>query len=124
MQFATANTEDGSHLDAVARDFWGQNRQYAYFDVRVFNPFVCSYFRAQLSRCYQLHEREKRWAHYEQVREVERACFSPLVFAATCSMGLTATTVFRKLASMLAESVALIAAHAYSGCDVGFAFRF
>ena len=36
-------------------------------------------------------------------REVERACFSPLVFAATGGMGPTATTVFRKLASMLAE---------------------
>ena len=46
---------------------------------------------------------KKRWAYDEHVRKVERACFSPLVFAATVGMGPTATTVFRKLASMLAE---------------------
>ena len=36
---------------------------------------------------------------------VERACSSPLIFVATGSMGptCTATTVFRKLASMLAD---------------------
>jgi len=33
----------------------------------------------------------------------ERACFSPLVFVATGGMGPSATTVFKKLASILAE---------------------
>jgi len=67
--------------------------------------FLCTqpYLRSQLSKCYQLHEREKRLAYDERVREVERACFSPLVFAATGGMGPTATIFFRKLASMLAE---------------------
>ena len=27
LQFSTANRDDGAHLDVVARDFWGQNRQ-------------------------------------------------------------------------------------------------
>ena len=103
LQFVTANREDGAHLDVVTRDFWGRNRQHAFFDVQVFNPFARSYFRSQLSRCYQLYEHEKRWAYDEHVRQVERACFSPLVFAATGDMGPIATTVFRKLASMLAE---------------------
>ena len=48
-------------------------------------------------------KREKRRAYDERVREVERACFSPLVFAATGGMGPTATTVFKKLASLLSE---------------------
>ena len=107
LQFATANSEDGARLDVVARDFWGRNRQRTFFDVRVFNPFACSYFCSQLSRCYQLHEREKRQAYDERVRAVERACFSPLVFAATGGMGPTATTVFRKLVSMLAEKCSI-----------------
>ena len=100
LQFVTANREDGARLYVVARDFWGRNRQRVFFDVWVFNPFAHSYFRSQLSRCYLLHEHEKRRAYDERVREVERTCFSPLVFAAT---GGTATTVYRKLASMLAE---------------------
>ena len=69
----------------------------------MFNPFACSYFRTPLSKCYHLHEHEKRRAYDERVREVERACFSPLVFAATGGMGPTATTVFKKLASLLSE---------------------
>jgi len=44
-----------------------------------------------------------RHSYNARVREVERACFSPLVFAATGGMGPTATTVLRKLASMVAE---------------------
>jgi len=40
FQFATANREDGAHLNVVAR---GRNRQRAFFDVRVFNPFARSY---------------------------------------------------------------------------------
>ena len=39
----------------------------------------------------------------ERVREVERACFSPLVFSACGGMGQTATTVYNKLASVLAD---------------------
>ena len=89
LQFATANSEDGARLDVVARDFWGRNRQHV-FRCQGLNPFGRSYFCSQLSRCYQLHEHEKRRAYDEHVREVERACFSPLVFATTGGMGPTA----------------------------------
>ena len=56
LRYATANGEDGARLDVVARDFWGQNRQRAFFDVRVFNPFARSYIHSPLSRCYSVHE--------------------------------------------------------------------
>jgi len=102
INYATANREDGARLDVVARDFGGQNRQHAFFDMRVFNPFAHSYSRFPLSRCYCVHEQEKRRAYDERIREVERACFSPLVFLATGGMGPVAMTVYRKLASMLA----------------------
>ena len=36
----TANREDGARLDIVAENFWGRDRQCAFFDVRVFNPFA------------------------------------------------------------------------------------
>jgi len=38
-------------------------------------------------------EQEKRCAYDERVREVERVCFSPLVFSASGGMGPSATTV-------------------------------
>ena len=103
LHYATANHEDGARLDEVARDFWGQNRQRAFFDIRVFNSFASCHSQSPLSRCYITNELEKRHAHDERVREVERACFSPLVFSASGGMGPSATTVYKKLASMLAE---------------------
>ena len=63
--------------------------------------FFLSYSRLPLSRCYRTHEQEKNRAYDEWIREVERACFSPLVFAASGGMGPVATTVYRKLASLL-----------------------
>ena len=50
-----------------------------------------------------MNEQEKRCAYDEHIREVERACFSPLVFSASGGMGPSATTVYSKLASMLAN---------------------
>ena len=69
----------------------------------MFNPFASCYSRSPLSRCYITNELEKRRAYDERAREVERACFSPLVFSASGGMGPSATTVYKKLASMLAE---------------------
>ena len=66
------------------------------------NPFTCSYSRSPLPRCYQVHEQEKRRAYNERIRKW-RVCFYSLVFAATRSMGPTATTIFQKLVSVLAE---------------------
>ena len=103
LHYATANREDGASLDVVARDFWGLNRQHAFFDIRVFNPFASCFSRSPLSQCYIINELEKRRAYDETVREVERACFSPLVFSASGGVGPSATTVYKKLASMLAE---------------------
>ena len=54
----------------------------------MFNPFTRSYSRFPVSRCYRVHEQEKRQAYDEQIQEVERARFFPLVFAATGGMDL------------------------------------
>jgi len=51
LRYATANSEDGAHLYAIARYFWGQNRQRVFFDVWVFNPFACSYSIVQMLLC-------------------------------------------------------------------------
>ena len=59
LQYATANREDGARLDVVAWDFWGRNRQRAFFDISVFNPFAHSYSCSTLSQCYVVNEQEK-----------------------------------------------------------------
>ena len=39
---ATANTQDGAHLDIAANGVWGSTFERTYFDVRVFNPHAPS----------------------------------------------------------------------------------
>ena len=99
----TANREDGARLDIVAESFWGRDRQRAFFDVRVFNPFAQSYRNTSLPQCYRQNELEKKRAYDERVREIEHGSFSPLVFSTTGGMGTTATVVYKRLASLIAD---------------------
>ena len=98
----TANIEDGARLDVKAQGFWGNDRQCAFFDVRVFNPFAHTYRNLPLTTCYRRNEQEKRRAYDQRVREIEHGCFSPLVVSASGGMGPTAKVVYKKLASMIA----------------------
>ena len=79
----TANTEDGARLDIKAQGFWENNRQSAFFDVRVFNPLADTYRSLTLPACYRRHEQEKKRAYDQRIREVEHGCFSPLIFSAS-----------------------------------------
>ena len=103
LSYRSANREDGARLDVVAESFWGRNRQRAFFDVRVFNPFAQSLRNTPLPQCYRQNELQKKRAYDQRVREIERGSFSALVFSTTGGMGTTATTVYKRLASMIAN---------------------
>ena len=96
-----ANTEDGARVVIKAQGFWENDRQCAFFDVRMFNPLSHAYHSLSLSTCYKRHEQEKKKAYDEHIREVEHGCFSPLVFSVSGGMGPTAKVVYKKLASMI-----------------------
>ena len=87
LHCATANREDGARLNVVARDFWGQNRQHVFFDIRVFNPFASCYSRSPLSSA-MLPMSKRRGVLMMRG-----------VFSASGGMGPSATTVYKKLAS-------------------------
>ena len=55
----TANTQDQARVDIAARDFWG-NRQMAFFDVKVFNPFAKSNRKFSLRSSLNHHEKMKK----------------------------------------------------------------
>ena len=99
----SANTEDGNCLDIVAENFWGRDRQRTFSDVRVFNPFAQTHCNTPLAHCYRKHELEKKRVYEERVREVEHGTFSPLVFTTAGGLGPTATAVYKRLASHIAE---------------------
>ena len=100
---ATANAQDRARVDISANGVWGGKYEKTYFDVRVFNPHAPSNRNMTLSACYRKHEREKKQAYEQRIREVEHSCFTPLVLAATGSLGNKAPTFYKHLASLLAQ---------------------
>ena len=99
----TANREDGARLDVVAESFWGNDKQSALFDVRVFNPFAPSYRNTSLAQCYRKNELEKKRAYDQRIREIEHGSFSPLVFSTSRGMGSTAAVVYKRIVTLIAS---------------------
>ncbi len=103
LTFRTANREDGARLDVVAEDFGGRDRNRAFFDIRVFSPFVQSHRNTSLEQCYRKNEQEKKRAYDERIRQIEHGSLSPLVFSTSGGMGPTAQVVYKRIASMISE---------------------
>ena len=99
----TANTAEAAGLDMTACGFWGGRHERIFMDVRVFNPFAPSNRQMSLDNSFLKHEKEKKRAYEECVREVEHASFVPLVMSATGGMAKEATNFYKKLALLLAE---------------------
>ena len=62
-----------------------------------------SHRNTPLSQCYKKNEREKRRAYDQRIREVKHGSFSPLVFSTAGGMGPSASVVYKRIASMLAQ---------------------
>ena len=71
--------------------------------MRVFNPHAPSNKNMTHTACYKKHEREKKQAYEQRVREVEHSSFTPLVLAATGGLGNEASTFYKRLASLLSH---------------------
>ena len=99
---ATANSQSGARLDIAANGFWGGSFERTYFDVRVFNPHAPSNKNTSLSACYKRHERCKKRAYEQRIREIEHGSFTPLVMSATGGLADEANTFYKRLASLLA----------------------
>ena len=102
LTYTTANVEDGARLDTATNGFWGGRYERTFTDVRIFNPHTPSNRNSDLATCYQKHERSKKRAYEQRVREVEHASFTPLVLSASGGMAREATNFYKNLASKLA----------------------
>ena len=100
---ATAIRGDEARLDIVADGLWGGRRERTYFDVRVVNPYARSNRLESLPALYRRHEKMKRRAYDQRVREVEHATFVPLVFSLTGGAGISAAACLKRLASGLSD---------------------
>lgn len=94
LQFGNAR------LDIRAEGFWGERPQDAFADMRVFNPHstVSPHQRPATGNM-----RKKRGenTYKEKIHEVEHGSFTPLVFSATCGMGVAAEIFYEHLASLI-----------------------
>lgn len=102
FHFRTANKEDEARLDVQASDFWCKGQE-AFFDIRVFYPFASSYRQKDLKAVYTMHEKQKKRAYAERVREVEHGAFTPLVFASTGGMARECSIFIRRVGDLLAD---------------------
>ena len=65
----SANTEDGARLHIVTENFWGRDRQSAFFDIQVFNPFAWSHCNTPLAQCYWKQELEKKRVYIQRANQ-------------------------------------------------------
>ena len=79
-------TSNEARLDICARGFW-QAGQIVFFNLKVFNPTAKQYVNQEISKTYELKEREKRKLYNERTLQIEHESFTPLVMSATGEMG-------------------------------------
>ena len=102
LKEATANKSDEARLDISARSFWITGQK-AFLDVRVFNPLAGRYGNSNISKTYEINEKEKKRSYNERVQQIEHGSFTPLVFSATGGMGRECDRFYRRLCELLAE---------------------
>ena len=66
---------------------WGSRFEWAFFDVKVFNPYAPSNQKTPLSACYCSHENEKKRKYDQRIREVKHATFTSLILSCTGGLG-------------------------------------
>ena len=74
----------------------------AFFDVRVFHDGNISN-SGPIDTVFQKHEQEKKRAYNDRVIQVEKATFTPLVFSTSGAMGKEATSLHKRLVSLISQ---------------------
>ena len=75
----------------------------AFFDVRVFNPNAKRYINHELTKSYEMNEKEKKKCYNERILQVEHGSFTPLVMSATGGMGRECKKFYSRLSEIVAE---------------------
>ena len=81
-------------LDVCARGIW-QAGQIAFFDASVINPNARRYAKQELSKTYQLNQKEKKCLYSKRIMQVGGGTFTPLVMSATGGMGRESSKFYK-----------------------------
>ena len=75
----------------------------AFLDVRVFNPNAKRYANIELSKAYEINEKEKKKTFNERIHQVEHGSFPPLVMSATIGMSRECKIFYSRHAEMICK---------------------
>ena len=84
------------------RGFWTPLDR-AFVDVRVLHPQAQSNSNKSIFQMYHAHEREKKLRYNARVLNIEKACFTPLIFSTTGGLGPEADRFYRRLAMKMSD---------------------
>ena len=73
----------------------------AYFDVRVFNPTTKRHVNQEISKTYEVNEKEKKKLNNDRILQIEHGRFLPLVISVTVGMGRECKKFYARLAKMI-----------------------
>ena len=69
----------------------------------MFNPNARRYAKQELSKTYQLNEKEKKRLSNERIMQVEQGTFTPLVMPATGGMGRESSKFYSRLSELISK---------------------
>jgi hypothetical protein len=102
FKYKSTNIAEDARSDVRVRNFWGSNKQNAFFDFRVFYPFASSLKHRKLASIYTSQEKAKRREYENRINRVETGSFTPMVGATTGGMSKLMGTAIGRLAKVLA----------------------
>ena len=97
-----SNTSPNARLDVSCRSFWSPLDK-VYTDVRIFHAQAPSNAKMTVKNMYKYHENRKKAEYNKRVIDVEKGCFTPIVFSTTGGMGVEAENFFKRLAEKIAQ---------------------
>ena len=101
FRLRSTNTQPDARLDISARGIWNTMEK-TFFDVRVFHDSNVSN-SGPIDTVFHKHEQEKKRVYNDRVIQVEKSTFTPLVFSTSGAMGKEATTLHKRLVSLISQ---------------------
>ena len=96
-------TQDEARLDISAVGVYAPFEK-TYFDVRVTHPNCKTNIFKPLAQVYAEHEKAKKDAYEERVRESEKGSFIPLIFSTSGGMGPMTSVLVKRLSEKISDN--------------------
>ena len=71
--------------------------------MRVFNPNATRYAKLELSKSYEINEKEKKKCYNERIMQIEHGSFTPLIMSAAGGMSRECRKFYVCLSEMISE---------------------